>query len=109
MRSSTTSTVSLISCSVCCSETERSSSRGAAPKTSAAIHGVDFGSSNQLMKLEMPACATIPTAERRPGGIEPYQGSVSSSRFSVAVASSPERVRSHARVCAFVLCATSGV
>ena len=47
-RSSTTSTVTRMSCSVCCRLTERSSSRGAAPKTSAAIHGVDLGSSYQL-------------------------------------------------------------
>jgi hypothetical protein len=54
-RCSTTSTVTLISWRVCCRLTERSSSRGAAPKTSAAIHGIDFGSSYQEMKLVMPA------------------------------------------------------
>ena len=96
-----------ISCSVWVSETERSSSRGAAPNTSAAIHGIDVGSSNQEMKLVMPAWATSPTAERRPGGMSPYQGSVSSSRLSVAVASSPEMVRSQASVCSFVRGATA--
>ena len=98
MRSSTTSTVARMSCSVCCRLTERSSSRGAAPNTSAAIHGVDAGSSYQLMNERMPACATSPTELRRPGGISRYQGRVSSSRFSVAVASSPAICRSHARV-----------
>jgi hypothetical protein len=34
--------------------------------------------------------------------MSPYQGSVSSSRFNVAVASSPEMVRSHASVWSFV-------
>jgi hypothetical protein len=34
----------------------------------------------------------------------PYQGSVSSSRLIVAVASYPEIVRSHASVCSLVLC-----
>ena len=46
----------------------------------------------------MPACATRPTADRRPGGMSPYQGSVSSSRLMVAVESSPEMVRSQASV-----------
>ena len=40
----------------------RSSSRGAAPNTSAAIHGVERGSSYQEMNDEMPAWATSPTA-----------------------------------------------
>ena len=106
MRCSTTSTVTRISCSVCCSDTERSSSRGAAPNTSAAIHGVDFGSSNHEMNEVIPACATSPTALRRPGGMSRYQGSVSSSRFSVAVESSPVSVRSHASVCFLVRSAT---
>ena len=66
-----TSTVVLMSCSVCVSETERSSSRGAAPKTSEAIHCVAFGSSNQAMKLVMPAWATSPTEERPPWS-QPY-------------------------------------
>ena len=100
MRLSITSTVVLMSCRVCVSETERSSSRGAAPNTSAAIHWVAFGSSNQEMKLVMPACATRPTDERRPGGMSRYQGSVSSRRRRVAVDHSPALARSQARVCA---------
>ncbi len=80
-----------MSCSVCCRLTERSSSRGAEPKTSAAaIHGVLAVPSSQEMNEVMPACATRPTAERRPGGISLYQGSVSSSRLMVAVESSPD-------------------
>ena len=107
MRASTTSTVMRMSWRVCWSDTERRSSRGAAPKTSAAIHGVDLGSSNQEMKEVMPAWATNPTAERRPGGMSPYQGSVSSSRFRVAVDSSPEMTRSQLRVCSFVFGVTA--
>jgi hypothetical protein len=38
--------------------TLRSSSRGAAAKMSAAIHGVDCGSSYHWMNDAMPACAT---------------------------------------------------
>src|SRR5690606_26079542 len=53
------------------------------------------------MNEEMPACATIPTADLRPGGISRYHGNVSSKRFRVAVASSPETVFNHARVCSF--------
>ena len=98
-----TSTVTRMSCSVCCRLTERSSSRGAAPKMSAAIHGVDCGSSNHEMNDVMPAWATRPTAERRLGGMSPYHGSVSSRRLSVAVERSPEMVRSQASVSAFVL------
>src|SRR6185312_12382780 len=101
-RSSTTSTVTLMSCRVWVRLTERNSSLGAAPNTSAAIHGVESGSSNQWMNEVMPACATSPTAERRPGGMSPYQGRVSSNRFSVAVASSPETVFSHASVCSLL-------
>jgi hypothetical protein len=97
-RFSTTSTVMRMSWSVWVRLTDRSSSRGAAPNTSAAIHGVDFGSSNQLMNDVMPAWATNPTAERLPGGMSPYQGSVSSRRLRVAVDNSPEMVRSHASV-----------
>ena len=44
-RSSVTSTVTRMSCSVCVRLTLRSSSRGAAAKMSAAIHGVEPGSS----------------------------------------------------------------
>jgi hypothetical protein len=102
IRSSTTSTVTLMSWSVCCRLTERNSSRGAAPNTSAAIQGVDFGSSYQEMNDVMPACATRPTALRRPGGISRYHGSVSSRRLSVAVDNSPDSVRSQASVCCFV-------
>src|SRR5690606_3652310 len=48
----------------------------------------------------MPAWATSPTAERRAGGISAYQGSVSSRRWMVAVAKSPEIRRSQASVAA---------
>ncbi len=94
-RSSTTVTTTRMSCSVCCRLTERRSSRGAEPKTSAAaIHGVDAVPSSQEMNDVMPAWATSPTADRRPGGISLYQGSVSSSRLIVAVESSPDTCRS---------------
>jgi hypothetical protein len=53
------------------------------------------------MNEVMPACATSPTAERLPGGMSLYQGSVSSSRLSVAVASSPEIFLSQASVSSF--------
>src|SRR5262245_60332893 len=89
-----------MSCSVCWRLTLRSSSRGAAAKMSAAIHGVEEGSSYHWMNDEMPACATSPTADRRAGGISAYHGSDSSSRLIVAVARSPEILRSHARVSA---------
>ena len=71
-------------------------------------HGVELGSSYQEMNDVMPACATSPTALRRPGGISRYQGSVSSRRFSVVVASSPDSVLSQASVCAFVFSGTIG-
>jgi hypothetical protein len=47
---------------------------------SAAIHGVEPGSSYHWMNEAMPACATRPTAERRAGGMSAYQGRDSSSR-----------------------------
>src|SRR5690606_7186051 len=100
MRSSVISTVTRISCSVWVRLTLRSSSRGAAAKMSAAIHGVEVGSSNHWMNEVMPAWATSPTADRRAGGISAYQGSVSSSRWIVAVARSPEMRRSQASVVA---------
>src|SRR5690606_34915565 len=99
-RSSVTSTVTRISCSVCCRLTLRSSSRGAAAKMSAAIHGVDVGSSYHWMKEVIPACATSPTADRRAGGMSAYHGRVSSSRLMVTVAMSPEIRRSQASVAA---------
>ena len=71
---------------------------------SAAIHGVEVGSSYHWMNDVMPACATSPTAERRAGGISAYQGSVSSSRLIVAVARSPEMRRSQASVSVLSIC-----
>ena len=72
-----------MSCRVSCRLMLRSSSRGAALKTSLAIHGVALGSSYHWMNELIPVCATSPTALRRPGGIWLYQGSVSSSRVTV--------------------------
>src|SRR6185437_6307524 len=80
--------------------TLRSSSRGAAAKMSAAIHGVEAGSSYHWMNDVMPAWATSPTADRRAGGISAYHGSVSSRRLMVAVARSPAMRRSQASVSA---------
>src|SRR5690606_3100336 len=99
-RSSVTSTVTRMSCNVCCRLTLRSSSRGAAAKMSAAIQGVEVGSSYHWMKDVIPAWATSPTAERRAGGMSAYQGRVSSSRLIVTVAMSPEIRRSQASVAA---------
>src|SRR6478752_5783917 len=105
-RSSVTSTVTRMSCSVCWRLTLRSSSRGAAAKMSAAIHGVEAGSSYHWMNDVIPAWATSPTADRRAGGISAYQGSVSSRRLMVTVAMSPEMRRSHASVSVLSIAST---
>jgi hypothetical protein len=55
------------------------------------------------MKDEIPVCATIPTADRRLGGMSRYHGKSRSNLARVALAMSPEIFRNQARVCFFVM------
>ena len=90
MPSSTTSMVVRTSCTVCRRVTERVSSRGAVPKTSALIAARSWsGCRNHSVKAAMPACATRPTQDRFSGGMSRYQANRSSIRWIATPASEP--------------------
>ncbi|WP_418605616.1 hypothetical protein [Georgenia sp. SUBG003] len=82
--SSTTSTTMRTSWRVCCREMERVSSGGAARKISWALYVPARGSSYQVMKAAMPACATRPIQERSSAARARYQSSSASRRLSAA-------------------------
>ena len=83
---------------VCCSEIDLVSSRGAVPNTSAVTCGWARGSRSQATKAAMPACATSPTQDRSSALSARYQGSSDSIRCSAAVESCPVARRSRVRV-----------
>ena len=93
-----TSTTVRSSSRVCCSDTERVSSRGAVPNTSAVIVSSPSGSAYQAMNAAIPACATNPTHERSPGSRARYQGNRSSIRCRATVARAPVLRRSRCTV-----------
>src|SRR3954451_22499888 len=88
--SSTTSTVTLIRSTVCRSGTARTSSRGAAPKTSPVSRGGRPGLRHHSTSEAMPAWATSMTQERWSPAIVRTQVSCSSIRATARVASAPD-------------------
>ena len=84
--SSTTAMTTRTSSTVCCRVTERVSSRGAVPNTSALIACGASGWRNHSTNAATPAWATRLTHDRFSAGIARYQGSTSSIRAIAAVA-----------------------
>ncbi len=77
------------SSTVCCRVTDRVSSRGAVPNTSALMACGASGCRNQSTNAATPACATRLTQDRFSAGMARYQGSTSSIRAIAALASAP--------------------
>ncbi len=77
------------SSTVCCRVTDRVSSRGAVPNTSALIACGASGCRNHSTKAATPAWATRFTQDRFSAGIARYHGSTSSMRAIAAEASVP--------------------
>src|SRR4051812_36692765 len=88
--SSITSTVTLIRSTVCRRGTARTSSRGAAPKTSPVSRGGRAGLRHHSTSEAMPLCATSMTHERWSAGMARNHGSCSSMRATAWVASAPD-------------------
>ncbi|MCI3925535.1 hypothetical protein MO973_35570 [Paenibacillus sp. TRM 82003] len=86
------------SSTVCCSVTERISSRGAVLKTAVAASTAGSGSVSQRTKSVNPACATSPTQERSSGGSAAYQGRAASMRAAMAEANVPAAASSRRTV-----------
>ncbi len=78
--------------------TERTSSRGAVPKTSGGTCSSASGSRNQATNAPMPAWATRPTHERSSALMARYQGSRSSIRATAAVDRLPTPCSTRRRV-----------
>src|SRR5688572_7221643 len=87
--SSTTAITTRTSSTVCCRVTDRVSSRGAVPNTSALIAWAASGWRNHSTKAATPACATRLTHDRFSAGIARYQGRTSSIRAIAASARVP--------------------
>ena len=87
--SSTTAITTRTSSTVCCRVTDRVSSRGAVPNTSALIAWAASGWRNHSTNAATPAWATRLTHDRFSAGIARYQGSASSIRAIAASARVP--------------------